>query len=53
MLELNNYHIQKIENLTDLFTIIFTIVDDIYFARCSSHKVGNKACAINFLIIKK
>ena len=30
MLELNNYYIQKVENLTDLFTIIFTIVDDIY-----------------------
>ena len=30
MLELNNYYIQGIENLTDLFTIIFTIVDDIY-----------------------
>ena len=27
---LNNYYIQKVENLTDLFTIIFTIVDDIY-----------------------
>ena len=30
MLELNNYYIQKVESLTDLFTIIFTIVDDIY-----------------------
>lgn len=30
MLELNNYYIQEIENLTDLFTMIFTIVDDIY-----------------------
>ena len=30
MLELNNYYIQKVENLTYLFTIIFTIVDDIY-----------------------
>ena len=30
MLELNNYYIHKIENLTDLFTIIFTIIDDIY-----------------------
>ena len=30
MLELNNYYIQDVENLTDLFTIIFTIVDDIY-----------------------
>ena len=30
MLELNNYYIQSVENLTDLFTIIFTIVHDIY-----------------------
>jgi hypothetical protein len=30
MLELNNYYIQDVENLTDLFTIIYTIVDDIY-----------------------
>ena len=30
MLELNNYYIQEVENLTDLFTIIYTIVDDIY-----------------------
>ena len=30
MLELNNYYIQEIENLTDLFTIIYTIVDDVY-----------------------
>ena len=30
MLELNNYYIQEVKNLTDLFTIIFTIVDDIY-----------------------
>jgi hypothetical protein len=30
MLELNKYYIQKIENLTDLFTTIFVIVDDIY-----------------------
>ena len=30
MLELNNYYMQKIENLMDLFTIIFTVVDDIY-----------------------
>ena len=30
MLELNNYYIKKVENLTDLFTITFTIVDDIY-----------------------
>ena len=29
MLELNNYYIQEIENLTDLFTIIYTIVDDV------------------------
>ncbi len=28
MLELNNYYIQEVKNLTDLFTIIFTIVDD-------------------------
>ena len=32
MLELNNYYIQEIENLTDLFTIIYTIVDDVYNA---------------------
>ena len=30
MLELNNYYIQELESLTDLFTIIYTIVDDIY-----------------------
>ena len=30
MLELNNYYIQKVEKLTDLFTIILTIVNDIY-----------------------
>ena len=30
MLELNDYYIQEVENLTDLFTIIYTIVDDIY-----------------------
>ncbi len=30
MLELNNYYIKKVENLTDLFTITFTIIDDIY-----------------------
>lgn len=30
MLELNNYYIQEVENLTDLFTTIFVIVDDIY-----------------------
>lgn len=30
ILELNNYYIQEVENLTDLFTIIFAIVDDIY-----------------------
>ena len=30
MLELSNYYIQEVENLTDLFTIIYTIVDDIY-----------------------
>ena len=30
MLELNNYYFQEVENLTDLFTIIYTIVDDIY-----------------------
>ncbi|MGL5715729.1 MAG: IS982 family transposase [Paraclostridium sp.] len=30
MLELNNYYIQELENLTDLFTSIFVIVDDIY-----------------------
>ncbi len=30
MLELNNYYIQEVKNLTDLFTIIYTIVDDIY-----------------------
>ena len=29
MLELNDYYIQDVENLTDLFTIIYTIVDDI------------------------
>ncbi len=27
MLELNKYYIQKIENLTDLFTTSFVIVD--------------------------
>ena len=30
MLELNNYYFQEVENLTDLFTIIYAIVDDIY-----------------------
>lgn len=30
MLELNNYYIQEVENLTDLFTTIFVIIDDIY-----------------------
>ena len=30
MLEINNYYIQNIENLTDLFTNIFVIMDDIY-----------------------
>ena len=30
MLELNNYYIHEIENLTDLFTNIFVIIDDIY-----------------------
>jgi hypothetical protein len=30
MLELNNYSIQNIENLTDLFTTVFVIIDDIY-----------------------
>ena len=30
MLEFNNYYIPKLENLTDLFTIIYTIIDDIY-----------------------
>ena len=28
MLELNNYYIQELENLTDLFTNIFVIIDD-------------------------
>ncbi len=30
MLEFNNYYIQDRENLTDLFTNIFAIIDDIY-----------------------
>src|SRR5699024_3473663 len=30
MLEFNNYYIPKLENLTDLYTIIYTIIDDIY-----------------------
>ena len=30
MLEFNNYYIQDLENLTDLFTNIFAIIDDIY-----------------------
>ena len=30
MLELNNYYIQEQKNLTDLFTNIFVIIDDIY-----------------------
>lgn len=30
MLELNNYYIQELGNLTDLFTSVFVIVDDIY-----------------------
>ena len=30
MLELNNYYIQELENLTDLFTNIFVIIDDVY-----------------------
>ncbi len=29
MLELNNYSIQNIENLTDLFTTIVVVIDDI------------------------
>ena len=29
-MEINNYYIHEVENLTDLFTIIFTIVDDVY-----------------------
>ena len=29
MLDLNNCYIQQIENLTNLFTIIYTIVDDV------------------------
>ena len=29
MLELNKYYVQEIEKLTDLFTTIFVIVDDI------------------------
>lgn len=30
MLDFNNYYIQEVENLNDLFTIIYIIVDDIY-----------------------
>ena len=30
ILKLNNYYIQELKNLNDLFTIIFTIIDDIY-----------------------
>ena len=30
MLELNNYYIQEQKNLTDLFTNVFVIIDDIY-----------------------
>ena len=30
MLELNNYYIQEQKNLTDLFTSVFVIIDDIY-----------------------
>ena len=30
MLAVNNYYIQELENLTDLFTNIFVIIDDIY-----------------------
>ena len=30
MLEFNNYYIQEQENLTDLFTNIFVIIDDMY-----------------------
>lgn len=30
MFEPSNYYIQEVENLTNLFTIIYTIVDDIY-----------------------
>lgn len=30
MLELSNYYIQEQENLTDLITNIFVIIDDIY-----------------------
>lgn len=30
MLELNKYYIQESNNLTDLFTSIFVIIDDIY-----------------------
>ena len=35
MLELNNYYIQELENLTDLFTNIFVIIDDICNDRLS------------------
>ena len=30
MLKLNDYYIKEVESLTDLFTIIYTIVDNIY-----------------------
>ena len=30
ILKLSNYYIQEVKNLNDLFTIIFTIIDDIY-----------------------
>ena len=30
MLQLNNYYIKNVQNLTDLFRITFTIIDYIY-----------------------
>ena len=54
MLELNNYYIQKVENLTDLFTIIFTIVDDIYImiSYLSVLEIDAISKIVNFAIAK-
>jgi hypothetical protein len=37
MLELNNYYIQNNENLRNLFTIIYTILDDVYLKIISKY----------------
>lgn len=44
MLELNNYYIQEVENSTDLFTIIYAIVDDIYIDFTPNKNTKQKKC---------